>query len=226
MERVYNEVRKAASKYHIDKILLYGSRARGDNGPGSDIDIAVYYKDGYGERENADFAMEVMYEIPTLYSFDVVCVNERTNKALLKNIIEDGVVLYMKTGKIWQFKRAFEKLKEASAVYEREKSELIRDALIQRFEFTFELSWLSMKECLLDEGIRVDRTSPKSIFKQAFAAGFINDERYGDMIIDRNKSTHTYYEELAIEISERIQNVYIGLFNNLLTFIDNREEAK
>ena len=41
-ERVIKDISKFAKKYSIEKVILFGSRARGTNTERSDIDIAVY----------------------------------------------------------------------------------------------------------------------------------------------------------------------------------------
>lgn len=65
---------------------------------------------------------------------------------------------------------AKEKLAVALAV---EKTELVRDACIQRFEFTFELSWKTMKRILAARSNFVN--SPKPVFREAAKDGLIDD---------------------------------------------------
>ena len=98
------------------------------------------------------------------------------------------------------FEKALSKLSQA---LEAEKTELNRDAAIQRFEFSYELMWKSIKKELAGEGLVCQ--SPKSCFKEAFAQGWINDEKpWIEMLNDRNLTTHTYDEELA-------QKVFVAL---------------
>ena len=81
-----------AQRHHLQKVILFGSRARGDYGRASDIDLAVC-----GAPDDvAAFALDVEEETSTLLRFDVVGVSERTDPRLLAEIRRDGVVLYEK----------------------------------------------------------------------------------------------------------------------------------
>ena len=119
------------------------------------------------------------------------------------------------------FKRALTKLKEASTeLRERNNNEIVRDGLIQRFEFTYELAWKATKEYLENMGI-VEINSPKAVFKEAYAQKLVEDELiWLTLIKDRNETTHVYNEERSIEIAERIVNQYIGAFDKLLTKVE------
>lgn len=59
-----------ARHYHIEKIILFGSRARGDNHSRSDIDLAVW---GIHDAVRyLDFQEAVEEQIPTLLRFDLI----------------------------------------------------------------------------------------------------------------------------------------------------------
>lgn len=93
-------------------------------------------------------------------------------------------------------------------------SSVILDGTIQRFEFTFELSWKLLKETLLYAGI--DASTPRSVIKEAFAAGMIKDgDGWIDMLGDRNKTSHIYDEKQAMEIYSKIKSRHLLLFKNL-----------
>ncbi|MDQ3021560.1 MAG: nucleotidyltransferase substrate binding protein [Bacteroidota bacterium] len=99
--------------------------------------------------------------------------------------------------------------------------ELQKDGVIQRFEFTFELLWKTLKIFLNDEGIECN--SPKDCLKKAFKYGLINDEQiFLDMLIDRNNSTHVYSKEESEEIFERIKNNYCLQFKKILKELKNK----
>ncbi len=94
------------------------------------------------------------------------------------------------------------------------KDQLDRDGVIQRFEFTFELTWKSLRLFLLDQGIVVN--SPKEAFKEAFRYGLINDEKlFLDMLEDRNLTSHLYSQEETREIFNRIKKLYSSALINL-----------
>lgn len=89
---------------------------------------------------------------------------------------------------------------------------LVYDEVIQRFEFTYELAWKLMKAYLEYEGIAAVN-SPRAAFKEAFAAGLIFDgDVWIDMIDYRNLTAHTYNEERAKEIYNKVREKYFAQF--------------
>ena len=99
-------------------------------------------------------------------------------------------------------------------------SVFIRDASIQRFEYTFEAIWKLQKAQLLDvEGVVC--ASPKSCFRQALPAGMLNEEEVLlalEMTDDRNRCVHTYHEALADTIFSKLPE-YRDLMRHLLNAI-------
>ena len=113
--------------------------------------------------------------------------------------------------KIQNFEKALQRLKEA---VERAKDDLDKDGVIQRFEFTVELLWKTLKAILEYQGIEC--YSPRNCIKEAFKANIINDDEIIlDMLGDRIKSPHIYNEQTSEEIFERIKNVYVGYLDKL-----------
>lgn len=89
------------------------------------------------------------------------------------------------------------------------EDELSRDGVIQRFEFTFELFWKTLKLVLNFEGIACK--TPRSCIKEAFRNEmFVESEIYLDMLDDRNSSSHIYDESTSIEIFKRIKTAYLS----------------
>ncbi|MDX1918238.1 MAG: HI0074 family nucleotidyltransferase substrate-binding subunit [Candidatus Caenarcaniphilales bacterium] len=83
----------------------------------------------------------------------------------------------------------------------------IRDAVIQRFEFCIELYWKTFRHLIALQGEQV--TFPREALKRAYQAGWIDDEgAWLSMLKDRNLTSHTYNQELAQVIYERIQKHY------------------
>lgn len=119
--------------------------------------------------------------------------------------------------KLINFKNALDRLREAVVEFKREDaSDVVRDGLIQRFEFTYELSWKTTKEYLEDIGI-VDKNSPKAVIKEAYVQKLIvNEKNWLLMLNDRNMTSHVYREEMAEEIAERITTYYVKEFELLL----------
>lgn len=89
-EIVIDEIVKLAKKHNLNKVLLFGSRARGDFQRASDIDLAVS-----GGNISA-FALDVEEETSTLLQFDVVNLDIDLQEKLLESIREEGIVLYEK----------------------------------------------------------------------------------------------------------------------------------
>lgn len=79
-----------AIKNDIKKLILFGSRARGDFKRTSDIDLAVE-----GGNISA-FAVQVDEEVSTLLEFDIINLDGRVQKELLESIRREGVLLYEK----------------------------------------------------------------------------------------------------------------------------------
>jgi nucleotidyltransferase substrate binding protein (TIGR01987 family) len=81
------------------------------------------------------------------------------------------------------------------------------DGTIQRFEFSIELFWKLLKRILAAKGVVVQY--PRDVLKQAYAGNLIDNEtEWLAMLRDRNLSSHTYNEDLALEIYERIKVYY------------------
>lgn len=94
MDEVMLQIAESAKDHDIEKLILFGSRARGDHNERSDYDIAVFSSklDKYKE---ASLRLSIE-DIKTLKKIDVVFIDEDTEKELLSNIEEEGIILYEK----------------------------------------------------------------------------------------------------------------------------------
>ena len=96
-------------------------------------------------------------------------------------------------------------------------SELIRDATIQRFEFTFEVVWKTLKLYLERQGHECG--GPRPTLKKAFTENLIPTPEEADvwlqMIEDRNLTSHAYDEALAHRIYGHIVHDYAPLFGRM-----------
>lgn len=90
------------------------------------------------------------------------------------------------------------------------KSTILRDAAIQRFEYTFEAVWKAAKHFLfVNEGI--DIGSPKGVIRSLREVGILEDDetqRALQMVDDRNKTSHTYNQDIAEKIYKRLPDYY------------------
>ncbi len=89
-DRVVREISFYAKKYGIEKVVLFGSRARGTNTERSDVDIAVYG----GDFDS--FYWDIKENIHSLLMFDVINADASISEELKKEIKKDGVVIYEK----------------------------------------------------------------------------------------------------------------------------------
>ena len=100
-------------------------------------------------------------------------------------------------------------------------SVIVRDATIQRFEYTFEALWKFLKEYLSDhEGIISN--SPKSCFREIFSLGILSEGetvKFLEMTDRRNDTSHTYKEIVAQIIYQKLPEYY-ALMKNLLEKFD------
>ncbi len=94
-------------------------------------------------------------------------------------------------------------------------SDLLIDATIQRFEFTFELSWKLMQSYLNYQGIV--SVSPRQVIKEAFRLELLSDgDAWIDMLMDRNRTSHIYDELQARIIYEKIKSKHAPKLNSFL----------
>ena len=118
------------------------------------------------------------------------------------------------------FVNAAHRLAEAVTDYRNIRNDTVRDGMIQRFEFTFELGWKALKEYMLDAGMQNTLQFPKQVLREAYAAelahgvsgreGLTNDEGvWLDMLNARNQTSHIYDDHTAAVIAAKIQNAYL-----------------
>lgn len=92
--------------------------------------------------------------------------------------------------------------------------DLLKEGLIQRFEYTHELAWKVMKDYAEYQGY-TDIRGSRDAFRKAFEMGIITDKRWMESIADRNLTSHNYDDETAEAIYEAVVNVYYPLFVQL-----------
>ena len=93
---------------------------------------------------------------------------------------------------------------------------IVKEGIIHRFQFTFELAWKTLKDKMEYDGIKLDKIAPKLIFKQAFQSKYINDvEIWLRMADDRNRMSHTYNYEAFDQVLANIRNEYFSRLDAL-----------
>ena len=86
-ENVLESIR-AVARCGVSRVVLFGSRARGEHRSKSDIDLAVFGGD------QVRFTLDVEEEAPTLLSFDFVNMDGPVSQELKERVAQEGVVLY------------------------------------------------------------------------------------------------------------------------------------
>lgn len=90
MDKLYVQLAALAKQFGARRLVLFGSRARGDQKERSDIDLAVY---GMPQSSRAAFRLAAE-ELPTLLKLDVVHIMPGMDSKFLENIEKDGITLY------------------------------------------------------------------------------------------------------------------------------------
>ncbi len=92
-----------------------------------------------------------------------------------------------------------------------------RAGIIQAFEFCYELAWKSLKKIAEERGL--EAPTPLQDFQVGFQMGFLLEEEHQlwlDMKLSRNLTSHTYKEDLAIQVCSDIISRYLPAFKGLL----------
>ena len=111
------------------------------------------------------------------------------------------------------FEKAFLQLKQAVDSYDDHAEALIKEGIIQRFEFTHELAWKVMKDYLEYEGYQ-NITGPRSATRGFFNLDLITDgQTWMDMIESRNKTVHTYHENILQQEYSKVIGSYYQCFS-------------
>lgn len=125
-----------------------------------------------------------------------------------------------------RWRQRYENLNKAflqltSAVLEFEHlNRLEKEGLVQRFEYTFELSWKTLKDYL--ESQQVEVVFPRDVIKSAFHYGLITDgEVWMDMLEKRNLLAHTYDEERFDYAVNKIKNVYFDAIKQVHDYFES-----
>ncbi len=108
-----------------------------------------------------------------------------------------------------------------------EYSKLEQEGIVQRFEYTFELAWKTVKDKLYYEGF--DEKTPRAVIRKAFEVGFISEddtEIWLESLSARNLLSHTYDEETARKVLESIRDRYYPVIERLYESLKAEIERK
>jgi uncharacterized protein len=91
-DSIVEELKDTFKKYPVEKVVLFGSRARGTNDATSDIDLAVYAS--RITHRQLSLLSDDLDETNIIYRFDLVHIDETANPQLIANIEKEGHVIY------------------------------------------------------------------------------------------------------------------------------------
>lgn len=116
---------------------------------------------------------------------------------------------------------ALTRLGEAVASYQSEPNELVRDAMIQRFEFSYELLWKLFRKIHIMRG--VPRSNVRAAYEciaEAGAAGWLRHRAvWEQMRVDRNFTSHEYDMNAAGQVAARIARDYAPEMQRVLDYL-------
>jgi len=120
------------------------------------------------------------------------------------------------------FKKALNQL--TTFIEKGKLNELEQQGVIQSFEYTYELAWNTLKDYFEHQG-ETGIHGSRDAFRLAFKRGLIEDgETWMDMIESRALTTHTYNEDVAKAIADKIFNRYFSEFQTLRTKMESLRE--
>lgn len=109
--------------------------------------------------------------------------------------------------------RAFRLLQEAAG--RQSLSDLEAEGMVQRFEYTFELAWKTLKDFLELQGFTV--AYPREVIKTAFQVGLISmGDAWFEMLDRRNEAAHTYDRQRFLEITNAIRTTFLPALTALV----------
>ncbi len=115
------------------------------------------------------------------------------------------------------FKKAFQQFSEAVSSVDK-LSVLEKEGMVQRFEYTFELAWKTLKDFL--DAKNVDARYPREVIKKAFEYDIIEDgETWLEMLEQRNLMAHTYSEEIFTKAVQMICGKYYPAIEQVYGFL-------
>ena len=117
------------------------------------------------------------------------------------------------------YQKALDKLREVVEGSDTtELSDLEKEGMIQRFEYSYELAWKTLQDYLRNAGYP-DIAGPKDVISQAYKDGIITDgESWKKMKLSRELTSHTYNSETAEEIAFSIVDEFFYLLESLENF--------
>jgi nucleotidyltransferase substrate binding protein (TIGR01987 family) len=124
------------------------------------------------------------------------------------------------------FDRAFVLLRQALEKGPGVLNQLEKEGVVQRFEYSFELAWKTVKDYLEENGIVFVTVTPRQVLKDAFAAKVIADGQvWIDMLDHRNLLSHTYSSASFGKAVDAIAARYLPAMAALHEFLHRESQS-
>ena len=120
--------------------------------------------------------------------------------------------------RLQNFSRAFNLLREIVEAHDdlTTLEAIVKEGTIQRFEYTFELAWKTLKDKMEADGLELERISPRYVFKTAYQSKYIdNIDGWLKMAGDRNLMSHTYNFDVFDKVLITLKKDYFQLLDDL-----------
>ena len=138
-------------------------------------------------------------------------IEQRDNK----DMIEENLPSVRWKQRFENYKKALLQLNEAVEAYDEKSPNIIKEGVLQRFEFTHELAWKVLKDYLEYEGHQ-NITGSRTATRLAFNIGLIEDgQTWMDMIESRNKTVHAYDASILETEFSKVRESYNACFTQL-----------
>ena len=198
-----------AKKYGVEKVILFGSRARGDNRPDSDIDLALLGGMGLKVRFNDEDYYNEKYHI--------IFLDDELKMGFRDSINKDGIVIY--EDKI-DYGRRYQLFSEAfNDFYVVANGDCCAVDIIKFFENCFEQSWKLLKIFLESQGESFDKAvSPSVVIEVASRRGIIRDSLVWKKILDTYDEGNNVEDKLVDMKTECLR-----VFHDLKSRMDSNE---
>lgn len=199
-----------AKKYRVEKVILFGSRARGDNRPDSDVDLALLGGMGlqflFSDEEHGN------------KEYHMVFLDHELKMGLRDSINRDGIVLY--EDKI-DYERRYQLFSEALNSFEQamERTVYYPDGGVESFKNCFKQSWKLTKLLLESQGESFDKNvAPSVVIEVACRRGIIKDSLVWKKILDTYNEGDNVKDKFADMKTECLR-----VFHDLKSRIDSNE---
>ncbi len=201
-----------AKKYRVEKVILFGSRARGDNRPDSDVDLAL------SGGSYLEFAFDFDDESNGNIKCDVTYLDHELKMGLRDSINRDGIVLY--EDKI-DYRRRYQLFSEALNSFEQamERTAYYFDGGVESFKNCFKQSWKLTKLLLESQGESFDKNvAPSVVIEVACRRGIIENNLVWKKILDTYNEGGNMEDKLVDMKTECLK-----VFHDLKSRMDSNE---